>query len=161
MVAGEDVTSLLGTNLDFETGQGDADATFVNMHAQSDWTNIYSADAYDTNRQYIFNTQVTGQGSGATTATSLRLRAKWQENNIREQVKKTIPLPPGRYTLSYFIKAPQQHWTEDLCFYELNSNRTTLTKTADWSKQEITIEATEPAVRIHWREKQSGLRTLH
>lgn len=146
VVAGEDVTSLLGTNLDFETSQGDADATFVNMHAQSDWTNIYSADADDTNRQYIFNTQVTGQGSGATTATSLRLRAKWQENNIREQVKKTIPLPPGRYTLSYFIKAPQQHWTEDLCFYELNGNRTTLTKTADWSKQEITIEATEPAV---------------
>lgn len=146
VVAGEDVSSLLGQNLDFETVQGNADATFANMHAQSDWTNIYSADANNTNSQYIFNTQVTGQGSGAPTATSLRLRAKWQENVIREQVLKTVPLPPGRYTLSYYIKAPQQHWTEDLCYYELNGKRTALTKTTNWSKQSITIEATEPAV---------------
>ena len=143
---GEDVSSLLGANLDFETTQNAADATFPNLHAQTGWVNIFSGDANDTNREYIFNTQLTGQGSGAETPNCLRLRAKWQENAIREQVYKEVPLPPGRYSLSYFIKAPQQNWSEDLCYYELNGQRTTLNKTADWTKQTVSINATEPAV---------------
>ena len=143
---GEDVSSLLGANLDFETTQNAADATFPNLHAQTGWVNIFSGDANDTNREYIFNTQLTGQSSGAGTQNSLRLRAKWQENAIREQVYKEVPLPPGSYSLSYFIKAPQQNWSEDLCYYELNGQRTTLNKTTDWTKQTVNINATEPAV---------------
>ena len=38
---GEDVSSLLGANLDFETTQNAADATFPNLHAQTGWVNIF------------------------------------------------------------------------------------------------------------------------
>ncbi|MBR6181875.1 MAG: metallophosphoesterase [Prevotella sp.] len=143
---GEDVSSLLGENLDFETVQGSGDATFINIHTQPGWRNVFSADANDNNKGYIFNTQLSGQGSGAPTATSLRLRAKWQENTIRQQVCKEVPLPPGSYTLSYYIKCPNQNWTEDLNYYEINGQRQLLGKTTNWSKQEVTIDAGDPSV---------------
>lgn len=143
---GEDVSSLLGENLDFETAQGSGDATFANIHTQPGWVNVFSADAADNNKGYVFNTQVTGQGSGASTTKSLRLRAKWQENTIRQQVCKEVPLPPGSYTLSYYIKCPNQAWAEDLNYYEINGKRSLLDKTTSWSKQEVTIDTGEPAV---------------
>ena len=143
---GEDVTALLGTNLDFETTQGSGDATFTNIHTQAGWTNIFSADANDANKNYIFNTQLTGQNSGAATATCLRLRAKWQENTIRQQVCKEVPLPPGSYTLSYHIKCPNQNWTDDFNYFEIDGQRTLLDKTTDWARQKATFDITEPAV---------------
>ena len=143
---GEDVSSLLGENLDFETVQGSGDATFPNIHTQPGWVNIFSADANDDNKGYIFNTQLTNQSSGASTATSLRLRAKWQENTIRQQVCKEVPLPPGSYTLSYYIKCPNQNWAEDLNYYEINGLRNLLDKTTTWSKQEVNIDASAPSV---------------
>lgn len=143
---GEDVSELLGPNLDFETPQSSGNATFPNIHTHPGWLNIFSADANDTNKNYIFNTQLTGQNSGASTTTSLRLRAKWQENTIRQQVCKEVPLPPGSYTLSYHIKASQQNWEEDLNYYEIEGNRTLLEKTTEWSRQETDIDVIQPSV---------------
>ncbi len=144
--SGEDVSILLGENLDFESTQGSADATFANMHTQPGWKTIFSGDANDTNKAYIFYTQQTNQNSGAPTYTSLRMRAKWQENTIREQIYKEVPLPSGNYTLTYFIKAPNQSWADDLNYIELNGERTSLKKTTGWSQQSMNINAIQPSV---------------
>ena len=144
--AGEDVTALLGSNLDFETTQESGDATFVNMHRQPEWVNVFSGDANDNNKGYIFTTQQTGQESGAPTSNCLRLRAKWQENTIRNQMLRKTPLPAGSYKLSYYIKASQQNFTQDLNYYEVNGTRTMLAKTTEWTRQSIDFYLSEPSV---------------
>ena len=140
LTAGADVTALLGTNLDFETTQGDSQDGTTNIHFQPGWSNVYSMDATSGNIQYTHLYQVTDQASGASTSTALRIRTKWQKNAINNYIFKEATIPAGVYTLTYYIKKEASAGiTEDLNYYEINGERTALPSTSSWSKQTVTL----------------------
>lgn len=139
LTPGADASALLGTNLDFETAQQDAYANTQNLHGQPGWNHVWSVDATSDNVQYTHAYQVTDQQSGAPTSHALRLRTKWQKNNVNNYIFKEAKLPAGNYTLSYYInKAVTNGISEDLCFYEIGGKRSPLPATAgSWSKQTV------------------------
>ena len=142
--AGADVTALLGTNLDFETDQGDAQVGTTNIHFQPGWSNVYSMDATSDNIQYTHLYQVSDQESGASTSKALRIRTKWQKNAINNYIFKEAKIPAGVYTLTYYIKKEVSDGiTEDLNYYEINGERTALTSTSSWSKQTVSLSFSE------------------
>lgn len=137
LTAGADASALLGTNLDFETTQEDADANAANMHGQPGWCHVWSVDAKTANVQYTQAYQVTDQQTGAPTSHALRLRSKWQKHKINNYIFKEAKLPAGNYTLSYYInKAATTGISEDLCYYEVGGKRMPLPATTNsWSRQ--------------------------
>ncbi len=138
LTEGADVTSLLGDNLDFETDEKDADATTINLHVQPGWNHVWSVDATSNNVQYTHAYQQTSE-KGAPTDHALRLRTKWQKNNVNNYIFKEAKLPAGNYTLSYYLnKAATTGISEDLCYYEVDGKRTQLpATTGSWSKQTV------------------------
>ncbi len=142
---GTDASYLLGDNLDFETPQDAAADNAGNIHRQPGWNHVWSTDATDNNVQYTHAYQMTGQQSGAPTATSLRLRSKWQKNAVNNYIFKEAQLPAGVYTLSYYInKGATAGISEDLCYYETGGKRTPLPATQGrWSRQTVKITLPE------------------
>ncbi len=138
-----DATALLGANTDFESTQGTELTTNINVHPQPGWAARMTSYTNDTNAQYIHLRQRTDDG--APTATSLYLRAKWQAYTCMDQVVKQTALPVGKYTLTFRIKKAGT-LTEDLCYYELGGQRTTIDATTSWQQKQLTINVSTPSL---------------
>ncbi|HBN46353.1 MAG TPA: hypothetical protein DD401_01540 [Prevotella sp.] len=153
LTAGADASALLGTNLDFETTQADANADAKNMHAQPGWSHVWSVDAISKNVQYTQAYQVTDQQSGAPTSHALRLRTRWQKQAVNNYIFKEAKLPAGNYTLTYYInKAATAGISEDLCYYEIDGKRAPLpASSGSWSKQTVPLNVpSETTLRLNF-----------
>ena len=138
-----DVTALLGANTDFETQQGNVLTTNSNIYPQTGWNEHVASFTNEENANYIHLRQKTDDG--AATPTSIYLRAKWQDYTCTDQILKQAALPTGTYTLRFNIKK-EGSFTQNLNYYEVNGQRTTITPTDGWEEQSITLNIIEPSL---------------
>lgn len=146
---GDDVSFLLGDNLDFEAAEGDAPSGAANIHAQPGWHAVWAVDATTYGTGNVTLERKRGN-SGAATLMHVHLSAKQMKNDVNDYIYKEVWMPAGVYTLRYFISNAQSEGvTENLCCYELGGQRTPLPTTRRWSQQTVTITVGEPqAMRL-------------
>ncbi|MBR5655705.1 MAG: dockerin type I repeat-containing protein [Prevotella sp.] len=138
-----DVTALLGANTNFETAQGNVLTTNSNIYPQTGWNEHVASFTNEENANYIHLRQKTDDG--ASTPTSIYLRAKWQAYTCTEQILKQAALPTGTYTLKFNIKKIGS-FTPNLNYYEVNGQRTTILPTDNWEEQNITLIIYKPTL---------------
>ena len=138
-----DVTALLGANTDFETPQGNVLTTNVNIYPQTGWNEHVASFTNARNAEYIHLRQRTDDG--ASTSNSIFLRAKWQAYPCTDQILKQAALPTGTYTLKFNIKKIGP-FTQNLNYYEVNGQRTTILPTDNWEEQSITLIIYKPTL---------------
>ena len=138
-----DVTALLGANTDFETQQGNVLTTNSNIYPQTGWNEHVASFTNEENANYIHLRQKTDDG--ASTPTSIFLRAKWQAYPCTDQILKQAALPAGTYTLKFNIKKIGP-FTQNLNYYEVNEQRTTILPTDNWEEQSITLIIYKPTL---------------
>lgn len=135
------VGALLGENLDFETAQGDADATYANVHEIPGWNNSFNTKAASNNLGYIHRRQVTDDKAEGST-NSLYMRAKWQDIAATVQIAKTAVLPKGNYELKVWMKNTASTGT-NLCYYQIGDQKTMLTAGSTWEQKSIALSIDE------------------
>lgn len=135
------VGALLGENLDFETAQGDADATYANVHEIPGWNNSFNTKAASNNLGYIHRKQVTDDKAEGST-NSLYMRAKWQDIAATVQIAKTAVLPKGNYELKVWMKNTASTGT-NLCYYQIGDQKTMLTAGSTWEQKSIALSIDE------------------
>ena len=138
-----DVTALLGANTDFEATQGNALASLPQVHYQPGWNVHVASFTNTTNAQYIHLRQRTDDG--ASSKTSLYIRAKWQDQMATDQVVKQTALPAGTYKLSFSIKRAGT-LNKNLCYYEVGGKRNLVTASTAWGKKSFTLQVNKPSL---------------
>ena len=138
-----DVTALLGANTNFETPQGNVLTTNSNIYPQTGWNEHVASFTNEENANYIHLRQSTDEG--APTPTCIYLRAKWQDYTCTDQILKQAALPAGTYTLKFNIKK-KESFTQNLNYYEVNGQRTTILPTDNWEEKTITLYINEPSL---------------
>ena len=138
-----DVTALLGNNTNFEAAEGNVLTTNSNIYPQTGWNEHVASFTNEENAAYIHLRQSTDDG--AATPTSIYLRAKWQDYACTEQILKQAALPTGTYTLKFNIKKAGS-FTQNLNYYEVNGQRTTISPSDSWEEQSITLNIIEPSL---------------
>ncbi len=138
-----DVTAMLGANADFEATQGEQRDGYSNLYAVEGWNEHVESWTNDVNRQYIKLQKSTEKG--AATASSLFLRAKWQDVPGRVQIRKQVAVPAGHYVLGYWTKKVGS-FAKDLCYMEVGDRTVQLAATTVWKRNSVSIDVDRPTV---------------
>lgn len=112
-----DASVFLGTNLDFNTPQGDKLVASSNIYDVVGWDEIYS-----NTDEWCFI-----QNSNADHDGQLYLRANWTDKAVILKVQKQSMLPEGKYTLSLSWNSDLTNM-KNLSTYVLNGRSRTITK---------------------------------
>jgi|GEM_PF-777289 len=139
-----DVSALLGDNRDFSTAQGTVNSVLSNCYPQASW-NTHVRTACTSNNTGYIHLRTNDSNNAAGTTPEVYLRAKWQSVAATEQLLKQAVLPTGTYTLSINTKLVASP-TTNLCYYELNGEKTYFTPGSTGAAQTFDIAVSEPTL---------------